>query len=44
MFLASDPWPERISRTPIAKHLGITLRPLKARNPKTGEPIIIAWL
>src|SRR5262245_13765366 len=44
MLLASDPFSGHVSRTPIADHLGIKLRPLQARNPQTGEPIVIPWL
>lgn len=43
MLLAPDPWSENFSRTRVADHLGIALRPLHARNPATGEPIVIQW-
>ena len=43
MMLAAGPWDEDWSRLAVANHLGITLRPATARNPKTGEPIVINW-
>ena len=43
MLLAPDPWSENLSRRKVADYLGIVLPPLRARNPKTGEPIVIPW-
>lgn len=43
MMLAAGPWDEDWSRLAVANHLGITLRPVTARNPKTGEPIVLNW-
>jgi hypothetical protein len=42
MQLATGPWDD-FSRTKVADHLGIRLRPLTGRNPMTGEPIVLNW-
>jgi hypothetical protein len=43
LWLPGSPIDVLSGRRGVAEALGITLRPLVARNPKTGEPITIPW-
>jgi hypothetical protein len=42
-ILGASPFEWLHGRVAVAVALGIALRPLTARNPKTGEPIVIPW-
>lgn len=42
MLLSAGPW-EDFSRSRVAAHLGVTLRPVDAFNPATGGQFRIPW-
>jgi len=43
LWLQGSPIDGLVGRRAAAEALGITLRPLIGRNPRTGEPIVIPW-
>lgn len=43
LWLQGSPIEVLVGRRAAAEALGITLRPLMGRNPRTGEPIVIPW-
>ena len=41
--LGVSPFGDLLSRKAAAQYLGITLRPIRAKNPATGAPIELTW-